>query len=407
MNYRYRAMTQDGQKLQGIIDANDERQARLRLREEGLFLLDIRPQKSSGVKTRRPRISHSELTLFTRQLATLSAAALPLEESLAVIGQQSSNKRLADVLNQVRSAILEGHPLSDALEGHPLSDALQHFPTLFDSLYRTLVKAGEKSGLLAPVLEKLADYNENRQKIRSKLIQSLIYPCMLTTVAIVVVIILLTAVVPKITEQFVHMKQQLPLSTRILLGLSDTLQRTGPTLLATVFIVAVGFWLWLKRGNNRHRFHAMLLRVALIGPLICAINSARYLRTLSILQSSGVPLLDGMNLSTESLNNLEIRQRLANAAENVRQGNSIHLSLEQTAIFPPMMLYMVASGEKSGQLGTLMVRAADNQETLQQNRIALTLSIFEPALIITMALIVLFIVVSVLQPLLQLNSMIN
>ena len=135
MNYRYRAMTQDGQKLQGIIDANDERQARLRLREEGLFLLDIRPQKSSGVKTRRPRISHSELTLFTRQLATLSAAALPLEESLAVIGQQSSNKRLADVLNQVRSAILEGHPLSDAL---------QHFPTLFDSLYRTLVKAGEK-----------------------------------------------------------------------------------------------------------------------------------------------------------------------------------------------------------------------------------------------------------------------
>ncbi|STM53037.1 general secretion pathway protein F [Escherichia coli] len=188
MNYRYRAMTLDGQKLQGIIDANDERQARLRLREEGLFLLDIRPQKSSGVKTRRPRISHSELTLFTRQLATLSAAALPLEESLAVIGQQSSNNRLADVLNQVRSAILEGHPLSDAL---------QHFPTLFDSLYRTLVKAGEKSGLLAPVLEKLADYNENRQKIRSKLIQSLIYPCMLTTVAIVVVIILLTAVVPK------------------------------------------------------------------------------------------------------------------------------------------------------------------------------------------------------------------
>ncbi len=186
MNYRYRAMTQDGQKLQGIIDANDERQARLRLREEGLFLLDIRPQKSSGVKTRRPRISHSELTLFTRQLATLSAAALPLEESLAVIGQQSSNKRLGDVLNQVRSAILEGHPLSDAL---------QHFPTLFDSLYRTLVKAGEKSGLLAPVLEKLADYNENRQKIRSKLIQSLIYPCMLTTVAIGVVIILLTAVV--------------------------------------------------------------------------------------------------------------------------------------------------------------------------------------------------------------------
>lgn len=398
MNFRYRAMTRDGQKLQGRIDASDERQARLRLREDGLFLLDICPQKNAGVKARRPRISHSELTLFTRQLATLSAAALPIEESLAVISQQSSNKRLAGVLNQIRSAILEGHPLSDAL---------QHFPTLFDSLYRTLVKAGEKSGLLAPVLEKLADYNENRQKIRSKLIQSLIYPCMLTIVAIGVVVILLTAVVPKITEQFIHMKQQLPLSTRILLGISDSLQRVGPALLATIFIIAVCFCFWLKRGNNRHRFHAALLRVALIGPLICAINSARYIRTLSILQASGVPLLDGMNLSTESLSNLEIRQRLTEAAENVRQGNSIHLSLEKTAIFPPMMLYMVASGEKSGQLGALMARAADNQETLQQNRIALTLAIFEPALIISMALIVLFIVVSVLQPLLQLNSMIN
>ncbi|MBY8614580.1 type II secretion system F family protein [Escherichia coli] len=187
MNYRYRAMTQDGQKLQGIIDANDERQARLRLREEGLFLLDIRPQKSSGVKTRRPRISHSELTLFTRQLATLSAAALPLEESLAVIGQQSSNKRLGDVLNQVRSAILEGHPLSDAL---------QHFPTLFDSLYRTLVKAGEKSGLLGTLMVRAADNQETLQQNRIALTLSIFEPALIITMALIVLFIVVSVLQP-------------------------------------------------------------------------------------------------------------------------------------------------------------------------------------------------------------------
>ena len=187
MNYRYRAMTQDGQKLQGIIDANDERQARLRLREEGLFLLDIRPQKSSGVKTRRPRISHSELTLFTRQLATLSAAALPLEESLAVIGQQSSNKRLGDVLNQVRSAILEGHPLSDAL---------QHFPTLFDSLYRTLVKAGEKSGLLGTLMVRAADNQETLQQTRIALTLSIFEPALIITMALIVLFIVVSVLQP-------------------------------------------------------------------------------------------------------------------------------------------------------------------------------------------------------------------
>lgn len=398
MNFRYQAMNQDGQKKQGNIEAPDERQARQLLREEGLFLLSIRVRKNTTGKTRRPRISHSELTLFTRQLATLCSAALPMEESLAVIARQSNNKRLVEVLNQVRNAILEGHPLSDAL---------QHFPTLFDSLYRTLVKAGEKSGLLAPVLEKLADYNEIRQKTRSKLTQSLIYPCMLTTVAILVVIILLTTVVPRVAGQFTHMKQQLPLSTRILQGISDTLQHAGPGILIVAALAMLGFWLWLKRGNHRHRFHAALLRIAPTGHLIRAVNSARYLRTLSILHASGVPLLEGMNLSTESISNLEIRQRLVIAAENVRQGNSISTSLERSAIFPPMMLYMIASGEKSGQLGPLMIRAADGQETLLQNRITLALSIFEPALIITMALIVLFIVVSVLQPILQLNSMIS
>jgi general secretion pathway protein F len=398
MKFRYQAMTVAGQKIQGTLDATDERQARQQLRENGLYLLKMKAQRGRFLQKRQVKISSAELTLFTRQLATLCSAALPLEESLSVIARQSASKKLHGILEQVRNAILEGHTLSDALG---------HFPAIFDSLYRTLIKAGEKSGMLAPVMEKLADYNESRQQTRAKLAQSLIYPVMLTSVAIVVVIILLTTVVPRVAEQFIHMKQQLPLTTRTLLAISSALQHAGPMFLVVLVLAICGFLYWLKRGDHRHRFHAALLRFAFPGRLLCALNCARYLRTLSILQASGVPLLEGMKLSTESISNLAARQRLDVAAENVRQGNSIHLSLEKTALFPPMMLYMIASGEKSGQLSMLMTRAADNQEALLQNRIAIALAIFEPALIIVMAMIVLFIVVSVLQPILQLNSMIS
>lgn len=398
MKFRYQAMTVAGQKKQGTLEATDERHARQQLRESGLYLLNMKAQRATLFQKRQIKISNSELTLFTRQLATLCSAALPLEESLSVIARQSASKKLHEILGQIRTAILEGHTLSDALG---------YFPAIFDSLYRTLIKAGEKSGMLAPVMEKLADYNESRQQTRAKLIQSLIYPVMLTSVAIVVVIILLTTVVPRVAEQFIHMKQQLPLTTRTLLAISSTLQRVGPTFLIILVLATCGFLYWLKRGNHRYRFHAALLRFTFPGRLLCAINCARYLRTLSILQASGVPLLEGMKLATESISNLAARQRLEVAAEDVRQGNSIHLSLEKAALFPPMMLYMIASGEKSGQLGMLMTRAADNQEALLQNRIAIALAIFEPALIIVMAMIVLFIVVSVLQPILQLNSMIS
>jgi general secretion pathway protein F len=398
MKFRYRAMNGNGQNIADTIEAADERQARLEIRSQGLFLQEIRPLRVRKLFSRPPKISTSELTVFTRQLATLCSAALPLEESLAVIARQTDNKSVSAMIHEVRKAVLEGHPLSDALA---------QFPATFDSLYRTLIKAGEKSGLLAAVMERLADYIEVRQQTRARLMQSLIYPLILTTVAFIVVIILLTSVVPKVAEQFVHMKQQLPLSTRILLGTTDVLHRAGPAICILVVLASASFVLWLRRGNHRHHFHARLLRVAIISRLIKAFFSSRYLRTLSILQTSGIPLLEGMILATEGISNLEVQQRLSQAAENVRQGNPLHASLENTTLFPPMMLYMVASGEKSGQLGTMMTRAADNQESLLQHRISLALAVFEPLLIVTMAMVVLFIVVSVLQPILQLNSMVN
>ena len=257
------------------------------------------------------------------------------------------------------------------------------------------------------MLEQLADYNELRQATRSKLIQSLIYPSLLTSVAIAVVAILLTTVVPKIVEQFLHMKEALPMSTRVLLAISGAMRHYGLWVIALLLIACFLFRHWLTRPGKRHLLDRWLLDFKLSRALLRAIHCARYLRTLSILNISGVPLLEGMTLATEGIGNREISQRLGQAAERVRQGSGFHLALEKCDIFPPMMLYMIASGEKSGQLSELMARAADQQETLLQNRIALTLALFEPALIITMAMIVLFIIVSVLQPILQLNSLVS
>ena len=315
-----------------------------------------------------------------------------------MVRQQKENKKLADVITTLRQSILEGQSLSTAM---------QAYPRLFDAVFCTLVKAGETVGQLGAVLERLADFNEARQRMRSKLTQALIYPSLLTTVAILVVIILLTTVVPKVAAQFIHLKHALPLTTRILLATSNFLSAYGPWILLTLIGGGCLFSFWLKKKGNRHRFHRWLIQFRLTSPLVCAINSARYLRALSILNSSGVPLLQAMSLSAEGVSNQEIRQRLGEAAESVRQGNSVSQSLEKTKIFPAMMLYMIASGEKSGQLGELMQRATENQEIQLQNRIALTLAIFEPALIVVMAMIVLFIVVSVMQPILQLNSLMN
>jgi len=399
MKFRWIAIDAKGKRHTGVSDAESEREIVAQLRSQGLLPQTIKQQRSKLTLQRFPaRISHAELTLFTRQLATLMAAALPLDEALAAIQQQKESKNFVTIISALRQAVLEGQSLSAAM---------QQYPRQFDTVYCTLVKAGEAVGQPGAVLERLADFNEARQRMRSKLMQALIYPSLLTTVAILVVVILLTAVVPKVAAQFIHLKHELPLTTRTLLAISDFLSAYGPWLLG-LFIVGFSlFSYWLKREGNRHRFHRLLILFRGTTQLVCAIDSARYLRALSILNVSGVPLLQGMSLSAEGVGNMEIRQRLSDAAESVRQGNSVSQSLEKTQIFPPMMLYMIASGEKSGQLGELMQRATDNQEAQLQNRITMTLAIFEPALIVVMAAIVLFIVVAVMQPILQLNSLMN
>ena len=403
-SFAFQALDAKGRNKEGMIEADSPRQARQALRDQGLTPVELteaveqarqQTQKRSWLS---PRISTAELALLTRQLATLVAAALPIEEALKAVAQQTEKARLSTLIAAVRTKVLEGHSLADGMSA---------FPSVFDQLYRAMVAAGEKSGHLDTVLNRLADYTEQRQQMKNKLLQAMIYPVILTLVAVSVVAILLATVVPKVVEQFIHMKQELPFSTRFLMGASDLVRDYGLWVILLLALLLIGWRSWVVKPANRRRYHAILLRLPVIGRVSRGLNTARFARTLSILNSSAVPLLEGMRISGDVLSNEEAKIRVAVAADRVREGSSLRAALEQTRLFPPMMLHMIASGERSGELDNMLERAADNQDREFESQVNIALSIFEPVLVVSMAVVVLFIVLAILQPILQLNNMIG
>ncbi len=402
--YEYQALDGKGRRKQGVLEADSARQVRQQLREMGLTPLEVSEtvekarREATGFSLLRPSMSTADLALITRQLSTLVAAALPIEESLKAVAEQCEKPKQRTLISAVRGKVLEGHSLAEAMGT---------FPSIFDQLYRAMVAAGEKSGHLEKVLNRLADYTEQRKQMKNKLLQVMIYPIVLTLVAVGVIAILLSSVVPKVVEQFVHMKQQLPLSTRLLMGASDFVRDYGFGLVLLLALALVAFRWWNGKPERRIRTHALLLRLPVIGRVARGINTARYARTLSILNSSAVPLLEGMRISGEVLTNDYAQARLVEASERVREGSSLRAALEQTKLFPPMMLHMIASGERSGELDGMLERAADNQDREFESQVNLALGVFEPALVVSMAAIVLFIVMAILQPILELNNMVS
>lgn len=404
--FAYKALNAKGKNANGVLEGDNARQVRQQLREQGLIPLEVeqvaeRAQndgKGTAFSLFKPRISASDLALLTRQLATLVESALPVEEALLAVAEQSEKPRQKNMMMAVRSKVVEGHGLADAMA---------EFPSVFDDLYRAMVAAGEKSGHLDTVLNRLADYTERRQQTRSQISQALIYPSLMLFFAIGIIVMLLTVVVPKIVGQFTNSGQELPTITKVLIATSEWMQNYGLFLLAAIVVLIVVLRRLLQQKHMKLRFHQFLLKIPLIGRVSRGMNTARFARTLSILSASAVPLLEAMRISGDVLENQHIKNQVSDAAVNVKEGSSLRAALDNTKMFPPMMMHMIASGEKSGELQQMLARAADNQDREFEALIGVSLKVFEPLLIVSMAGIVLFIVMAILQPILALNNMVN
>ncbi|MGF1698091.1 type II secretion system inner membrane protein GspF [Vibrio lamellibrachiae] len=403
--FEYKALNAKGRQKKGVIDGDNARQVRSRLKEQGLIPIEVTEtraknsaQSAQGGLSFKRGLSTPDLALITRQLSTLVQSGMPLEECLKAVSEQSEKPRIRTMLAAVRSKVTEGYTLADSLAD---------YSHVFDDLFRSMVAAGEKSGHLDAVLERLADYAENREKMRSKLLQAMIYPIVLVVFAISIVAFLLAAVVPKIIDQFVQMAQDLPQSTQILLAASDFVQQWGLVLLiSTITVIAFIKWL-LTKPEIRLSWDETMLSLPLIGKIIKGLNTARFARTLSICTSSAIPILEGMQVAVDVMTNQYIKQQVLLASDNVREGASLRKALDQTKLFPPMMLHMIASGEQSGQLESMLTRAADNQDTQFESTVNIALGLFTPMLIALMAGLVLFIVMATLMPILEMNNLMS
>jgi general secretion pathway protein F len=400
--YEFVALDARGRSQKGLIEGDSPRQARSLLRDRGLTPLEVQQvAESRSTQTtlfRRGGISSTELALFTRQLATLTRSGLPLDEALAAVAQQSASARVRRVALGVRSGVTEGSTLAQALS---------LFPGAFPPLFRATIEAGEQSGKLDHVLERLADYVERRQALQSKVMLAAFYPAILTTVAVGVVIMLMTYVVPKVVGVFESIHATLPPLTRGLIALSDFLREYGVVLLIVLIFGLIAFVRAMRNVDFKRRVHRLLLRMPLIGRLVRGTNTGRFTRTLGILFGSGVPILDAMRIGTQVVANLPMREAIETATLRVREGAPVNKSLAESGLFPPITLHLIASGEASGKLDDMLDRAASNQEREVETLVAALMGVFEPVLILAMGGMVLLIVLAILLPIFNLNQLVK
>nr|WP_087574153.1 type II secretion system inner membrane protein GspF [Sphingomonas sp. CDS-1] len=399
--FDYIAIDPTGKERLGRVKADTMDDARARLDARKLFIVRIEPgaveraRKRAGLSLRSPRLSAKELTLFTRQLSTLIQVS-PLEEALRTIGRQSEQAHVRAIVAKVHSGVLEGRRLADALGAEPKS---------FPPLYRAMVSAGESSGSLPTIMERLSDLMERQAVIRSKVLTAIAYPSVLAAFAVCVVAALMIFVVPKVVEQFDTVGQQLPLLTRMVMGVSAFLAGYWWLLLVLIGLAGFGFWRALKVESFRYRFDSMLLRLPLLGRLIRDLHAARMARTLSTMVASRLPLMEGLSLTTQTVHNRVLRQASEEIVEAIRGGGSLSAALRRAGVFPPLLVYLAASGESAGRLDTMLERAADYLEREFDSFTSTALALLEPVIIILMGGIVAVIILSILLPILQLQSL--
>lgn len=401
--FTYIALDTNGKEQKGILEADSSRQIRQQLRDKGYAPLKIRmASEVSGIQlgingSSSVVLNIAELAMITRQISTLVQASMPLEEALSAVSSQSESAKVRGIILSVRAKVLEGHSLAESLAD---------FPKAFPPLFRATVAAGEHAGHLDLVLERLADYAEQSYAARQKIKLAMLYPVILFVMAISIVSGLMAFVVPDVVEVFVGQGQQLPALTRGLIAVSDFVVAYGWLVILLMVITVLLLRVALKNSAFKLQVDRQLLKTPLIGRVIRGSNSARFASTLTILTGSGVPLVDAMGIAAEVLANTWIKESVVQATQQVREGGSLHKSLENSGHFPPMMVHMVASGEMSGELDDMLARVADHQQKQLDNLTATLIGVFEPAMLLFMGAAVLVIVVAILQPIFDINALI-
>ena len=399
------AVDAQGRKQKGVLDGDSVRQIRQQLREKGWLPVSVDPaageqsrEEKTGLLQSRKGMGAYELALVTRQMATLIQAGIPLEETLRAVARQTEKPATKSLLLAVRGKVLEGYPLAQSMSGYPRA---------FPDLYRATVAAGEKSGHLDLVLQQLADYTENRYTTQKQIQGAMIYPIILTTLALMIVTGLLAYVVPDIVKVFKNSHQQLPLLTRGLISLSHGIKSGGPYILV---LMGIGGWMlkrFISTDRGRYAFDALMLKLPLVGRMVRGANSSRFASTLSILSKSGVPLVEGLHISASVSSNWLIRDAIKDAALKVTEGGSLSHSIEKSGYFPPMMVQMLRSGESGGDLDEMLSRAATMQERELSSLITTLVGLFEPLMLLVMAGVVLLIVLAIMLPIVSMNNLVH
>ena len=400
--YEYQALDAQGNAVKGVMEGDAERQVRAALREKGRTPLGVTVINQQTEARRsfsfRRGIPSSELALITRQFATLIHAGLTIEECLNALVEQTELARTRTVLAGVRARVLEGQSLAKSL-------AL--FPESFPEIFQHMVDAGEQSGQLDKVLERLADYTENRQNLQQKVMLAFIYPALVTLVATVVVVGLLVYVVPQVTRVFENTGQTLPAATRALIAISNFLRAGSWWWLAALVVGIIAARAALREPHLRYQWHQLLLRLPLVGRLLRGTNAARLASTLGILTASGIPLLTAMQSAVQVVTNLPMRAAVDDALRQVREGGSLARALGKAKLFPPLVIHLISSGEATGKLDVMLDRAAQAQTRELENWVRTLTALLEPVLILVMGSIVLFIVLAILLPIFEMNQLIK
>jgi general secretion pathway protein F len=403
--FEYQALDNKGKQHKGVLEADSSRQIRQQLRDKGWMPLSVDAANDKQVKTgflanfsRGPSLSTPDLALITRQLATLIAAGLPIDEALKAVSEQSEKQIVKSMVLSIRSKVLEGHTLADALK---------EFPRAFPHLYRATVSAGEHAGHLDGVLNKLADYTESQQAAQTKIKLAALYPIILGIVAIGIVIGLLTFVLPDIVEVFVRNGQQLPGLTQLMLNISHLITDYG-LLIGIAIVIAWGLFIYaLRNPKFKHKYHLFLLAAPGVKSFTKSANTARYISTLAILTSSGVPLVEAMRIASQVVESLPIQAAVKEATVQVSEGGTLSRALTATGYFSPMMLHMIASGETSGELDDMLERTSTQQQATLEATIEALVKLFEPLMLLTMGAIVAAIVAAMMLPIFELQNMVQ